>query len=56
MVGQWQNNWPLKVEGEGFKSSSYILPRFLGMYKWVAFIGCYVANIAYKSFSLRCIT
>jgi len=32
---------------EGFKSSSYMIPRFLGMYKWVAFIGCYVANIAY---------
>ncbi len=32
--------------GEGFKFSSYILPRFLRMYKWVAFVGCYVANIA----------
>jgi hypothetical protein len=31
---------------EGFNSSSYMPPRFLGMYKWVAFIGCYVANIA----------
>jgi len=43
--GAMAKELPSQSGDEGFKSSSYMIPRFLGMYKWIAFIGCYVVNI-----------